>query len=147
MSSTSSGTRISASSLTSCMISAIGKSGARSSGPTGSPVPGWSTGCAGFGMSARTLYQAFGISFSPSTNFVCGMGRTLHVAVLAPGLGEVVDVLTAAPLRPGDPDRDRPEDHQRRHVAGADRARLIGQVDRVHRQPVDADATAAEDLL
>src|SRR5713226_2944004 len=53
------------------MISAIGKSGARSSGPTGSPVPGCSTGCGALGMSARTLYQRRGISDSSSRNLVC----------------------------------------------------------------------------
>ena len=58
MSRTSSGIAISGSSLTSCMISSIGKSGARSSGPTGSPVPGCSTGCGGFGMSARDVVPA-----------------------------------------------------------------------------------------
>ena len=44
----------------------IGNSGARSSGPTGSPVPGWSGGCGGFGMSAAMLYQCRGISLSGS---------------------------------------------------------------------------------
>ena len=71
MSSTSSGIAISGSSLTSCRISSIGKSGARSSGPTGCPVPGCSTGCVGFGMSARTLYQRRGSSDSASRYFVC----------------------------------------------------------------------------
>src|SRR5919202_2017806 len=71
MSSTSSGISTSGSSLTSWRISSIGKSGARSSGPTGSPVPGCSTGCAGVGMSARTLYQRRGSCDSSSRNFVC----------------------------------------------------------------------------
>src|SRR5918999_3598428 len=71
MSRISSGIAISASSLTSWRISSIGKSGARSSGPTGSPVPGCSTGCGGVGMSARMLYQRRGSSDSESRNFVC----------------------------------------------------------------------------
>src|SRR4029450_8998090 len=57
------------------MISSIGKSGARSSGPTGSPVPGCSTGCGALGMSARMLYQRRGSSSSPSRNFVCSTPR------------------------------------------------------------------------
>ncbi len=75
MSRISSGIGISASSLTSCMISAIGKSGARSSGPTGWPVPGCSTGCGGVGMSAATLYQRRGICDSASRYFVCSTRR------------------------------------------------------------------------
>src|SRR5919112_675364 len=47
MSRISSGMATSGSSLTSWRISSIGKSGARSSGPTGWPVPGGSTGCGG----------------------------------------------------------------------------------------------------
>src|SRR5690242_1742973 len=73
MSSTSSGIGTSAASLTSWTISSIGKSGARSSGPTGCPVPGWSTGDGRFGMSAATLYQRVGSSDSGSTNFVCSI--------------------------------------------------------------------------
>ena len=45
---------------TSCMISDIGKSGARSSGPTGLSVPGCRTGGGGDGRSAIRLYQRFG---------------------------------------------------------------------------------------
>src|SRR3954454_357260 len=47
--------------LTSCMISAMGKSGARSSGPMGFSVPGCSGGAIGVGRSARMLYQARGM--------------------------------------------------------------------------------------
>ena len=43
------------SALTSCLISSIGKSGARSAGPTGSLVPGWSGGGSGSGRSAAML--------------------------------------------------------------------------------------------
>jgi hypothetical protein len=60
MSRTSSGIAISGSSETSWRMSSIGKSGARSSGPTGCPVPGWSTGCGAVGMSERMLYQRRG---------------------------------------------------------------------------------------
>src|SRR5438445_285799 len=41
---TGSGISIQRSRLTSCLISSIGKSGARSAGPIGWPVPGWSGG-------------------------------------------------------------------------------------------------------
>src|SRR5215213_10683393 len=71
MSRISSGMATSGSSLTSWRISSIGKSGARSSGPTGCPVPGCSTGWGGLGMSARMLYQRRGICDSSSRNFVC----------------------------------------------------------------------------
>ncbi len=70
MSRTSSGIATSESVLTSWRISSIGKRGARSSGPTGSPVPGWRTGCGRFGMSDAMLYQPVGISDSGSTNLV-----------------------------------------------------------------------------
>src|SRR3954468_3996189 len=50
--------------LTSCKISAIGNSGARSSGPTGCPVPGWSAGGGSDGRSAATLYHRRGIASS-----------------------------------------------------------------------------------
>src|SRR6266480_2026026 len=73
MSRISSGIGISGSSLTSCRISSIGKSGARSSGPTGSPVPGCRTGCGALGMSARMLYQRRGSCDSSSRNFVRSM--------------------------------------------------------------------------
>src|SRR5688572_14468213 len=71
MSSTSSGIGISGSSLTSWRMSSIGNKGARSSGPTGSPVPGCSTGCGGLGMSARMLYQRRGSCDSSSRDLVC----------------------------------------------------------------------------
>ena len=47
------------------MISAMGKSGARSSGPTGCSVPGCSGGGSGTGRSAMMLYQALGMRSSP----------------------------------------------------------------------------------
>ena len=48
----------------------MGNSGARSAGPTGCFVPGWSTGGSSNGRSAWRLYQAFGISDSGRTNLV-----------------------------------------------------------------------------
>ena len=60
---------------------AIGKSGARSSGPTGFFVPGCSTGGSSNGRSALMLYQAFGSSESGRLNFV----RSGH---LSPSLGK-----------------------------------------------------------
>src|SRR6476620_9873115 len=46
------------------MIRSIGNSGARSSGPTGWPVPGCRTGGGGTGRSGTMLYQRVGISSS-----------------------------------------------------------------------------------
>jgi hypothetical protein len=51
---------------TSWAMSAMGNSGARSSGPMGSCVPGCRTGGGGSGRSGTTLYQAVGISNSSS---------------------------------------------------------------------------------
>src|SRR2546425_5136882 len=47
-------------------MSSIGKSGARSAGPTGWPVAGWRMGGSGAGRSACKLYQWVGRSFSSS---------------------------------------------------------------------------------
>src|SRR5512141_250833 len=69
MSLTAPGMGISRCADTSCSIRGMGNSGARSSGLTGLPVPGWSTAAGGFGMSAMTLYQVFGISESLRRNF------------------------------------------------------------------------------
>ncbi len=52
---TGSGMGMKRSALTSCLISSIGKSGARSAGPTGSLVAGWSGGGSGSGRSAAML--------------------------------------------------------------------------------------------
>src|SRR6516164_5404723 len=49
---------------TSCRMSSIGNSGARSSGPTGCSVPGCSGGGGGTGRSGITLYHCCGISDS-----------------------------------------------------------------------------------
>src|SRR5205809_7127157 len=51
-------------------MSSIGKSGARSWGPIGWPVPGWSGGGSGVLKSAWTLYHFVGMSFSPRRNLV-----------------------------------------------------------------------------
>ena len=48
----------------SCLISSSQNTGARSSAVMGFSVPGFSSGAGLFFMSARTLYQYFGISFS-----------------------------------------------------------------------------------
>src|SRR5215208_4692773 len=45
-------------------MTAIGKRGAKSSGPIGWCVPGWSTGGGGCGRSAAKLYQEVGIASS-----------------------------------------------------------------------------------
>src|ERR1035437_4341489 len=57
------------------MISSIGKSGARSSGPIGSIVPGWRYGGAGLGRSGWMLYQRFGSADSLSKYLVVSMMR------------------------------------------------------------------------
>jgi len=51
----------------------MGKTGARSSGPTGCPVPGCRGGLIGVGMSAKTLYHCLGISLSSRNIFLCSM--------------------------------------------------------------------------
>src|SRR6185437_13263868 len=56
--------------VTSWRISSIGNSGARSSGPTGWPVPGCSGGGGGAGRSGMMLYQALGIWDSSRMNLV-----------------------------------------------------------------------------
>ena len=70
MSSTSPGTSIHGSADTSCAISPIGNSGARSSGPIGSLVPGCSGGCNGSGITGSTLNHALGIASSDSRNLL-----------------------------------------------------------------------------
>src|SRR6266516_7237790 len=55
---------------TSWRISSIGNSGARSSGPTGWPVPGCSGGGGGAGRSGIMLYHWRGISDSSSVILV-----------------------------------------------------------------------------
>ena len=65
--------------VTSCMISSIGNSGARSSGPTGCSVPGCSTGGGGVGRSASRLYHRVGCSDSASRILV-GVVMTLTMA-------------------------------------------------------------------
>src|ERR1700746_481191 len=69
MSRTGSGNSTPRSVETSCMMTAIGKRGARSPGPIGCPVPGCNTAGGGDGRSDATLYQALGIFSSPSTYF------------------------------------------------------------------------------
>ena len=58
---------------TSCSIRFMGKTGARSSGPTGLPVPGCSGGLIGVGMSDKILYHCLGISLSCRTTFICSI--------------------------------------------------------------------------
>src|SRR5690606_21431207 len=56
--------------LTSCSINGSGNRGARSAGPTGWWVPGWSTGSRGSLKSAWMLYHSRGSWLSGSTIFV-----------------------------------------------------------------------------
>src|SRR3982751_6380847 len=69
--------------VTSCWISAIGNSGARSSGPTGCRVPGCSTGGGGAGRSGMRLYQRRGISDSESRDLVV-VGSTVMSLIIPP---------------------------------------------------------------
>ncbi len=70
MSRTGSGISMCRSVETSCAISAIGKSGARSSGPIGWCVPGCNGGASGSGRSAAMLYHEVGMRSSSSKYFV-----------------------------------------------------------------------------
>src|SRR6185436_11023429 len=62
------------------MISAIGKSGVRSSGPTGFSVPGCSTGGGGAGRSAMMLYQCLGIRVSSSRYLTLSLMRSSRLS-------------------------------------------------------------------
>src|SRR5882762_3732697 len=85
----------------------MGNSGARSAGPIGCLVPGWSTGGAGVLKSAWMLYHLVGMSFSSSMNFV--RARSLLLAMPASLVGDNVS--------------DSPPGCQRARVVGARRAR------------------------
>src|SRR5215213_4759749 len=70
---------------TSWPMTAIGKRGARSSGPIGWCVPGWRTGAGGFGRSAARLYQDVGMASSGKRNRVCSsIAALLHDDVRLP---------------------------------------------------------------
>src|SRR5258706_10424522 len=58
----------------SCSISAIGNSGARSAGPIGCLVPGFNGGDGGVGIDGTTLNHAVGIWLSRSVNLVARVG-------------------------------------------------------------------------
>ena len=81
MSRTSSGISIQRSWLTSCLISSIGKSGARSWGPMGWPVPGCMTGGSGVLRSAWMLYHFVGMSRSESMYLVVMSAGFFAIAV------------------------------------------------------------------
>src|SRR5258708_25647469 len=74
---------------TRCAMSAPGNSGARSAGPTGWRVPGWSGGGGGDGRSAMTLYHCRGISDS------CRTYLTWRLMVYPPVVPEALDQMTA----------------------------------------------------
>src|SRR6266436_9518924 len=67
--------------VTSWPMRAIGKRGARSSGPMGCLVPGCSGGDGGVGIEGTTLNHAVGIWFSRSRNLVSsdGIGSSLRL--------------------------------------------------------------------
>src|SRR2546427_11516167 len=94
---TGSGISLQRSQLSSCLISSIGKSGARSAGPMGCAVPGWSGGGSGDGRSAWMLYQCVGSSFSSSWNLRC------VVALLATVTAMAASPLVVAILEPAEP--------------------------------------------
>ncbi len=80
----------------------MGKSGARSSGPMGFFVPGWSTGGRGLGRSAAMLYQALGMRPSSRTYltvsfmaFSLQKGRSVSRAPVYPGPGHAIDLAAA----------------------------------------------------
>src|SRR5690554_2404295 len=79
--------------VTSWAIRSMGKSGARSSGPIGSWVPGWRGGGGGSGRSGTRLYQAWGISDSSNSTFVTS-------AITASSLGLVGPKGTSAASHP-----------------------------------------------
>src|SRR3954471_23577365 len=79
----------------SCSISAIGNSGARSSGPAGSPVPGCSGGSGSPGRSGSRLTQCVGMASSP---------RTYFVVLIAPNLRLLEGGWAAGLVRPGGPE-------------------------------------------
>ena len=82
--------------VTSCSISAIGNSGARSSGPTGCPVPGCSTGGGGAGRSAAMLYQRVGMSVLVEQDLVLARGGHVALPIRAPSTRSII-VCAAAP--------------------------------------------------
>src|SRR4051812_38332192 len=69
------------------MINAIGNSGARSSGPIGCRVPGWSGAGGGFGRSAAMLYQCLGIWVSSRVYFTLSLMTLLlnFIVIREPG--------------------------------------------------------------
>src|SRR6266508_4922663 len=82
MSRTWSGISMRPSALTSCLISSIGNSGAKSAGPIGWPVPGCSTGGGGAGRSDAMLYQLWGMSFSANVYLIESMANTSSLSYL-----------------------------------------------------------------
>ena len=63
----------------------MGNSGAKSSGPAGSSVPGCRAGGGGLGRSGTRLYQVVGISDSSSTNLCWRTDSSM--AVSSPAIG------------------------------------------------------------
>ena len=82
---------------TSWRIRSIGNSGARSSGPTGCPVPGCSTGGGGVGRSCSTLYQRVGISLSSSWNLCCCTWDMAPPGLATTGRSETSDTEPSTP--------------------------------------------------
>src|SRR5438874_12437821 len=98
--------------VTSWPMRAIGKRGARSSGPMGCLVPGCSGGDGGAGIEGTTLNQAVGIWFSRSRNLVSsdGIGSSLRSRSekLLPRPGRKASE-EAIPAGSGAPDRGQPD--------------------------------------
>ena len=87
----------------------MGNSGAKSSGPAGSSVPGWSAGGGGDGRSGTMLYQAVGISLS-SSRYLCWW-TVSSMAIGVPPCGRMLPTITrsgAPPRSPAAGRRGRP---------------------------------------
>src|SRR5579862_255164 len=106
---------------TSCRISAIGNSGARSPGPTGWPVPGCSGGGGGTGRSGITLYHCRGISDSSSVILV----RSVTTGPPS-GVEDLVPNLTPDAERGNSRSVPRNRGHQQERVHQPPPVRLAG---------------------
>ena len=78
----------------------MGNSGAKSSGPAGSRVPGWRAGGGGDGRSGTMLYQAVGISLSSRMN-LCWRTVSSMVVMVPPWLDPEPTHLSSGRRQPG----------------------------------------------
>src|SRR5918997_4129467 len=94
-------------------MTAIGKRGARSSGPIGWWVSGWRTGGGGFGRSAARLYQDVGMASSGRRKRVCS-----SIAVLIHKEVWLAPVLRHPPRDETAPDENQPSTRTCAHGTG-----------------------------